>query len=239
MARLLQENGKAILQENFGAMILEVSAGPMTPAIGDYNEISYSSTGVGPILFPSITWLTGDVIVVIAGNDGTNLTSVGPPTVSGLTFTQLGTVGGNNVDCFAGAWKAKAASGSSGQVSVPAANNGDAAVAWGASLWRFTSATDVGNYIVAASGGLAVPTKSLTVLSHSAVIGGKFDFVPVDQRYTGTPTVNIERIDAMQGGARYGTWIADWLDQAAGTRNYGVTISASTKDAWVLVEVRG
>lgn len=204
-----------------------------------YQEVAYAAhTGSPPVAttFTSITWASGDLVTIVASTEDSVTITLATPTVTGLTFSAISgfplTAGSN---CGMYAWQATAASASSGSVSITRTGAG---TVWGAGLWQWSGHNGLGNHATSQTSA-AVASVSLTVSTNSAVVGSKADWNAAAAGYTGTPTVNVEREDAQEGPSpNFTCWSADWLAQAAGTRNYGTTTTSGTKDTLGFVEIK-
>lgn len=207
----------------------------MTLSIPAYQEIAYTSTGNTALTFASITWLTNDLVIVWGVCEDTGARTLGTPTVAGLTFSLLAgfpLAAGSNT--WVAGWQATAAAGGSGTVSTTP--TGNTAQHVGAGLWQWRGHDGIG-VIGAVQAGAATATVSLTVSANSGVCGVWGDWNATAAGGTGTPTVNVEREDAVEAGA-YSVWSADWLAQAAGTRGYGRTSATGAKSTLGFVEVK-
>lgn len=190
------------------------------PSLVTYQEVVYTGT-TSPRSFTSITWLTGDVVTVIAGGSGGNVgNTVGPPTVTGLTFTAQKTHAASS-NCSAGVWTAVAASGGSGAVSIPSTEIPNA---WGASLWQWRGSDGVGASILPTPG--AAQSSSLTPTdTHSALMWGVFDWAATAVGSTvAAPAATHTDESALEGAGAYGAYVFDIADQAsAAAVNVGVS----------------
>lgn len=207
----------------------------MTLSLVAYQEIAYN-VATTTRTFASITWSAGDLVTIFGATEDSGSRTLGTPTVAGITFTALtGSPKNAASNCWVGAWQGTAAAGGSGTVSITAA--GTASVTWGAGLWQWNGHNGVGTIASSQTSG-AVASVSMAISANSAVCGLTADWSATAAGYTGTPTVNVEREDAVEGSNLYTVWSADWLNQAAGTRNYGKTTTSGTKDTLFFVEIK-
>lgn len=192
------------------------TTGPPTLVI--YEETSWSTT-TNPKDSGTISWLTGDVIVVIGGTEAQSVT-ITSVTATGLTFTPgsaLAVAG----TCWANTWTATAGSSGSSVVTIDKSGAGQ----YGAAIWVYRGSTGFGARAVDST---STKTLSLTRTgSSSVVVEGLFDFsAAVVTGHVWTPGSQNEREALNQSG--YTPYIADWPDQGApGSTSYGITGTAS------------
>lgn len=207
------------------------------PSLIAYQEVVYNGTTT-PRSFTSITWLTGDVITVIAGGSGGGVGNAeGPPTVTGLTFTAQKTHPAAS-NCSAGVWTAIAASGSSGAVSIPST---EVPNAWGASLWQWRGSDGVGASILPTPA--SSQSSSLTPTdTHSALMWGVFDWSATAVGSTvAAPAATHTDESALEGAGAYSAYVFDIADQAsAAAVNVGVSGNGGTGPFTIVaIEVLG
>ena len=209
------------------------------PSLIQYAECANWGIGGSRATSTSITWLTGDVIVALAGIESGYGSYSSVPTATGLTFAAIsGAVSGTSSSyCYANAWVATAAGG--GTQAVTFTETGP--YISGFAVWVWRGSGGVGN--IAASGATANTALTISLVrgsGNSCVVGGGFDWgANVTTGYSFTPTATNQRQHA-QEGTGYTVYVADWGDQGtAGTTSYGVagvTVGAFTK---VFIEVKG
>lgn len=202
----------------------------MALTIVDSQQVVFT-TATTPASFPSVSWQTGDLIIVIGATEAWTSTLVAP-TVAGLTFTAIaGTPLSATSQCYGGAWQATAASSSSGAISIGESTTPNH---YGAQVWVWRGHNGVGVIGLAQSTAITV---SMAMSANSGACMGLFDFSAAAAGFTGTPTVNVERAD-LSDATHYTVWVADWLNQAVGTRNYGITSGPTSANTMIAVEVK-
>jgi hypothetical protein len=185
----------------------------------------------------SITWLAGDVIVVIGGTADSS-EAIPTPTFSGGTLAAItGAACTGASDCYANAWSCTPVSGGSGTVS----STGASAHNWGMGVWVWRGSGGVGN--VGASGTTVNGNLTQSLVrggANSCVAGGLFDWAAgATTGYGWTPAVANDRQHAAIG-TQYSVYVADWGDQGSpGTASYGITGITSGPFARLLVEITG
>jgi hypothetical protein len=185
------------------------------PTLIQYAETAW--TGAGTKSTPAITWLTGDLIVVLA-LDESGTVSVAAPTASGLVFTAGTAVGTSSANCEGNSWSAVAASGGSQAVTSAGATAND----WGMAVWVFRNSGGIGNR---ATSTTSAKTVSLVRSgANSFVVFASGDFAAAATAgYSFTPAVGNDR-QHVNDGAHYSVYVADFGDQGtAGTTSYGTS----------------
>jgi hypothetical protein len=188
-----------------------------------WGTIGTKSTTVGGTGSGSLTWVTGDIILVLGIGADTGVT-LGTPTATGLTFTQQ-TSSTITSACTGYAWTATAASGGSGAIQVvPGRTNANDF--WGIIAWVVHGSDGIGTK---SAGADTAQTISLaTTQDNSAVFEVIGDWGTGSVAgHTWTPSGQTER-EASQNGTAYTVYAADWADRGtAGTVSYGVSVTAS------------
>lgn len=169
---------------------------------------------------PTISWSTGDIIVVVGiiADGGGNLAT---PTATGLTFSAstgatTDSAGGDTSVHF---WTATAAaSGSSVAVSVSRSGSTEQYGVW---AWVITgSPSGLGN----TAKGSTAANLSVTTSAGSVVLYALGDWnavTPAETPITGSGTAT-ERVDGSTSG-QMGYYLADWVGTSATTASYGIT----------------
>lgn len=225
-------NGRWRLRENAWGDLEWLLITP--PTLINYVEVAYNAAG-GSRASASISWLTGDVIVMLAGTEGstTAIPSVGAAT--GLTLLSQQSNGTASTCCTR---LSACVAGGNGSSAVTVTNS-DTTEHWGFSVWVYRGSDGIGN---SAEGHTTAKTVSQTnSAADSANVWGGFDFganAVTNNNITPTPTNTDERA---ADGAHYTVYVADLTDQTgAGSVAYGVsgagTISAFSK---VVLEIKG
>jgi hypothetical protein len=191
------------------------------PTLIQYAESSWTTTTASKATTTSITWLTGDVIVVVGGtgDQGNVITSV---TATGLTFTP-GTPLTAASSCWANTWTVTA---SSGGTSAVTANISVTGVPYGIAVWVYRGSDGIGGRGADTSTGKTVSLGRVD--DHSAVVCGIFDWsAGTTTSHVWTPTGQTED-EAQQVGTQYTAFVADWGDQGtSATIAYGISGTAS------------
>lgn len=211
------------------------------PTLVQYAESTFSDSGVTDETSASITWETGDSILVVGvvSNNGATQT-LGVPTVTGLTFTQIGVVNAaddsNDTRCYM--WGATAAAGGSGAV-VSVTSSVDAGLKSGIGVFVFRGSDGFGTPVTL--DGSTAKTISVTRVqanSHVVVVMGDWNQVG-DVTVSATPTGTVRHASAQSGQADF--FICSYGDQGAtGTTSYGITSHTGTVDmSGLAVEVKG
>lgn len=195
------------------------------PTLVSYTETaSWATTGASKST-ASVSWQTGDVLVVVAGTEsGSN---IGTPTATGLTFTSRAAVTSGSV---CGTRAATAVAASSGSSAITCTNAGGASDHWGFGVWVWRGSD---GFDAAAEQHTSTKTVSATHTdTHSATCWGVFDFAAA--AITGislSPTATNERQKALDnsGGLHYTRYVADLTDHAAsGGQAYGISGGSGT-----------
>lgn len=184
----------------------------------------------------SVSWQTGDIIVVIGGSESNSIT-LGVPTATGLTFTQL--LATNTAStCRGYIWTATAGSSSSGAITSVASSGG---FMTNVQAWVIRGSSGVGASTSIASG--SADTLSLTRTgTDSLVLMGLFDFGATnDVAVTGVPSSGFHQEQATFVTGAATMFAVDWDGQGApGATSYGIA-AFTTPDVLtkVLVEAQG
>src|SRR5512146_2931512 len=213
------------------------------PTRVSYTEPASWTTGGSPKATAStVSWQTGDVVVVIAGSDGTQNDNFGTPSVTNLTGTGLTFSDKvdhqSNSDCAALLSIATAAGNGSGNISVSLA--GDSSGHWGFGVWVWRGSTGNNWTTQVTSQFSSTRTKAYTVAqADSAICWGVFDWAAENPLQTITPTpTNTDERTRLAG--QYDAYAADLTDQSnTGSVSYGITNTGSGPFSIVIVEIRG
>lgn len=200
-------------------------------------QVSNWTDSTGSEATGTLTWSSGDVIVVMGATENQNI-SLGTPTATGLTFSLVTSVGSDN-DCVIYLWSATA--GSSGSSTVNSTGGGTSTNAMrGLIAYAFSGSNGLG-----ATGTLASSANKVVSLTrannNSAVVTMMGDWNAVDDTIvTASPAGGTVRQTGHVSAAA--TFFAiDWGDQGtAGNTSYGITDHTGTVDmTGIAVEVRG
>jgi hypothetical protein len=197
-----------------------------TPPIPiSYTEVAYA-TSASTINSASVSWLTGDVIVVIVLDELT--ATIGLPTATGLTFVQ------QQASAAAGACAVKSAgviapSGGSSAVSATI-STGDA----GMGVWVWRGSDGLGN---STEQHTTAKTKSLTpVDTHSAYCWSVGDFNADNATGVLLPTPTTTQ-EAAQVAAHYTVYSGNLNDEATGAATlFGISGVMSTGPYTICVQ---
>lgn len=201
---------------------------PTPPTLISYTEVTWNATGQ-PKTTASISWLAGDVIVVIAGSETAD--TLGVPTATGLTFTkQKDWPGTGGATCSA--FVATATPGAGGSATVSVTESG--AHTWGFGVWVWRGSAGVGN---SAEQHTATKTVALTPTgADGAIVWGTFDFAAAAvQTITPTPTNTRQRVALTP----YTIYVSDLIDQvSAGSVSYGISGTGTGPFSIVALEIK-
>jgi len=207
------------------------------PTLVDYQQSTWADTTSASEVTPSISWQTGDIILVVGATEDSGVT-FNTPTATGLTFSLLTSTGGaSNTATYM--WSATA--GSNGSGAVTATHNGGASYAKGISAFVFRGSDGLGTAQTIT--GTTAKTISLTraqANSHAVCVPADWNQVG-DASIDPTPGTNAaERVEAQVSG-RADFILYSWGDQGAtGTTSYGVTNHTGTVDmSGIVVEITG
>lgn len=210
------------------------------PTLINYQQSSWSDlTTTAAEVTPSITWLTGDVIVVVASTADGNFT-LATPVASGLSFTLIaGPLGTAGTNATVYAWKATAASGSSATISCTPSGS-TASTGRGCAVFQYRGSDGVGNSGTMTGSALKV-VSLIRGTDNSAVISVMADWNAVtDVTVDPSPAGGTQRVAAVVSGQAT-FFLFDWGDQgAAATTSYGITTHTGTvKMTGIAVEIKG
>lgn len=199
---------------------------PTPPTLISYTETaSWQTAGSPSKATASVSWQTGDVIVVLAASEAND--ALGLPTATGLTFvSQKSNVVAST--CGTQLAAAVAASTSSGVITV---TNASTTNAWGFGVWVWRGSAGIGN-----SAEIHTAAASVTLTPTGAdggMVYGSFDFAAgVLRTIAPTPTNTRQRVvDA----GHFTIYVADLADQVSGAGVlYGLTAAAGVTSTVVL-----
>lgn len=208
---------------------------PTAPTRVSYTEVVWNTTGTSKAT-ASISWQTGDVIVVMAASESAAASTEIPavPTATGLTFASQVVTTAPNSFCSARISACVAGSNGSGAVTTMLGTN---AIHWGFGVWVYRGSAGLGN---SASQTTATKTKALTPTgADSAVVWGAFDFA-AGTAGAGTPTPTTTPQSAADAG-RYTRLVCDLTDQvSAGATSYGQSGGGATGPFTIVAfEIKG
>ncbi len=197
-------------------------------------DVSSWQTTTSPKTIPSVSWQTGDVVVVLGGV-GDEASNLAVPTVTGLTFSQVAaTANPSGNVCDAWVWVATAASNGSGSITITKTTGPSG---FGAAVMVFRGSDGIG-----ATADLTSTAKTVTLArgqAESAVVFGAFDWSASSATASFTPAGQTS-IENARWGSSYTVHVAVWEDEdAAGSDAYGVVSSSTGNYAKIAVEVLG
>ena len=207
------------------------------PTLSDYQQSNWSDANTASEVTPTVTWASGNVIVVL-GMTSDNSATLNTPTATGLTFTALAGTPTNGVSsCKAYGWSATAGSGGSSAIT---ATIGGASSARGIAAFVYSGCDGVGNLSIATGLGATSTQSLIRGSNNSAVVQSWGDWDAVnDTVVTWTPSGQTERV-AQFITAQATMFVAEWPDQGtAGTTSYGFTAGSGTAFTAITVEVKG
>lgn len=204
------------------------------PTLVDSDEVSdWQGTGTSKST-GSVSWQTGDRIIVIGGI-GDESSTLGTPTASGLSFSLLALTNNPSGNfCDAWVWMATAGSNGSGVINGSKTSGGSG---WGLFVIVVRGSEGTATEAVNTS-----TTKTISLnrsQAESAVLYCAFDWSASSATATFTPGGAISLKNEKEGSS-YTCHIGYWPDQdAAGSTNYGVTSSSSGSFAKIAIEILG
>lgn len=204
------------------------------PTLVSVTKIASWQSTTTPRSTPSVSWLAGDLIIVIGGV-GDEASTLAVPTATGLTFTQKAFTNNPSGNfCDAWVWEATAAADGSSTINGSRTSGGSG---WGLAVLVFRDSEGTGATAVNTS---TTKTSSLTRgQDESAVVWCGFDWSASSATATFTPTVDNSVHNAKEGSS-YSVHIGAWTDEdAAGTTAYGVTSTSTGSYAKIALEVLG
>jgi hypothetical protein len=205
------------------------------PTLIAYQQSDWTDVGTGNEVTPSISWEAGDQILAVGATEDEGAT-MGVPTATGLTFSQLdATAGASNTRTYL--WGATAGANGSGAVT---------SVSAGTSAARGLSA-----YVYRGSDGFGTPAsitgstaKTISVTrsqANSHIVAVLADWNQVgDVTVSPSPAGGTQRVAVAVAG-RADFFQFSWGDQgSAGTTAYGITDHTGTVDmSGLAVEIKG
>jgi len=211
------------------------------PTLVQVAKSTFSDSGLTDETSASITWETGDAILVFGGvSNNDTVGSLGTPTVTGLTFGLLASVNNNNAvdDAPVFLWTATAAGNGSGAV-VSVTTTADSGRRSGLVVYVYRGSDGLGTPVTL--DGSTAKTISVTragANSHVAMMMADWNQVG-DVTVTATPTGTVDHAQAESGQADF--FAVSFPDQgAAGTTAYGITNHTGTVDmSGIAVEILG
>jgi hypothetical protein len=201
----------------------------IAPVLVQYTETDWTTTGAKATA--SISWLLGDVVVIIGGTESQSTTIT--PTATGLAFLPDAALTAGS-SCWAQSWRCTATAPGTSVVTATPAGVGQHGIA----VWVYRGSDGVGNRAAATA---TAKTLSLTRgRANAAVVEGLFDFDAgsVASRVW-APGSQTEREASANSG--YSVFVADWADQGViGTTSYGISGTASTgQHSKIALEIYG
>jgi hypothetical protein len=213
------------------------------PTISAYSN-SNATDNAGNEATGSVSWNSGDLVVVLGVTEDNTATLATPATAgSGLSFAALSGFPSNVASsCKIYGWSATASATSSGTITSTNAGALRKVIA----VWVVSGSDGVGNTAVSSSSDTTDPyTVSLVRAgNNSAVLMAAGDWAPISDTTTDPSplTGSTQRIgdnDGLVGGI-YNAYVADWADEGtAGTTSYGITGVTGAKMTLGAVEVKG
>lgn len=202
------------------------------PTLSSYTEIAYSTAAVGTTYASSsVSWQAGDLIVVMAGTEGSATYPSPAVTATGLTFTNQRTNAGGGTTCAA--VLATATATSSGSSAITISDSITLTALHGAGIWVWSASDGLG---ATAEQHTSTSTKTfIPTDTHSAYVWSVFDFNADPATATGTPTPTNTREQAQQA-PKYTVYSFDLADRAsAGTGQFGLASSTNVGPYTILI----
>lgn len=203
------------------------------PTLLDYAESTYSDTGSSETT-DDLNWNASGDIIVVLGITEDNARTISTPTGTGLTLAALSGLPTNTSNsCKGYGWSATA----SGDGNTTLTATTSVGFACGISAWAFSGSDGLGSPVVGVTASLTV---SVAVAQDSSVV-----MIFGDWNATSDVTVDTDPAggtirEATFVSGRASFYVAEWHNQSAGTRNYGLTNWTGTGTITkVAVEVQG
>lgn len=188
------------------------------PTLISYTETASWITAGATKATASVSWNSGDILVVLGGSEGPD--TLGVPTATGLTFASQKS---NAAASTCGTQLATATAGSTSSATVNMSNS-SSVNHWGFGVWVWRSSTGVGN---SAEQHTATKTVALTLTGvNSAVMAGVFDF-NADAAGSGTPAVTNTR-QAAQEALHMARLVFDNIDYSTSGSSWGQSGGGTT-----------
>lgn len=201
----------------------------------DYAASTFTGVGTSEVT-ADVDWAgNGNLILALLITEDQGVTA-GTPTATGLTFSALSGSPTNTANsCKGYGWSATASADGNSAITSTLNSNQSA----GMSAWAFA---DHGGL-----GGIAIPTPAASAVASLTVQGPNSTVVAIlgdwnattDVTVTTEPTGGtVREAVSISGNATF--LVVEWTNQAAGTRNYGVTAWTGTGTITrVVAEVKG
>lgn len=207
------------------------------PTLSDYKESTFTDNVSTSEVTSSLTWSSGDVIVVL-GVTGDNQRTLSTPTATGLTFSAVAGTPTNTANkAKVYAWTATAGSSGSGAITstVDVVSTGR-----GIAAFAFSGSGGIGGSAISAALG-STTTQSLTRTgnnSHVVQIWGDWNAVN-DTTVTWTPSGETQQ-EAAHVTTQATFFVASWGDQgSSGSTNYGFSGFAGGEMSAIALEILG
>lgn len=199
------------------------------PTLVSYTETAWDTTGSSKNS-ASISWLAGDVVVILALAEDIDTLGVG--TATGLTFTSQASNMATPSRCSTQLTATVAGGSGSSVVNVTSASS---SLKWGFGVWVFRNSTGIGN---SAEQHTTTATVPLTpTAAHGAIVYAVADF-SADPLKTITPTPTNTRQRVVVVG-NYTIYVADLTDQtSAGATSYGLTVAPTGPVSIIALEIK-
>lgn len=204
------------------------------PTLLDYAESDWTDQ-ITAETTDDLNWnASGDRIVVLGATEDNGVTAA-TPTGTGITLGAMsGSPTNTGSSCKAYAWSATASA--DGNTVLTSTNGGTGAR--GIAAWAYSGSDGLGTPVINVGTGLTV---SVTTSQDSSVVMVLADWnATTDVTVTAEPAADsiIRQNNVVSGLATF--LVIEWANQAAGTRNYGVTAWTGTGTvSKIAVEVLG
>lgn len=203
----------------------------IAPTLISYTETVWNTTaGGGTKSLASISWLAGDVIIVMAGCESNGI--LGNPTATGgLTFTsQKSFAAGSTTACSSQCAAAVAAADGSGVISM---TNSSTSFFWGMAAWVWRMS---GGFGASVEQHTSTKTINLTTGADSAVCWVAFDFGSSSSIGSAAPAATHIR-QAVLIATNYTIYVYDLIDQTSTSAiGYGISGSSGT-GPWSIIAI--
>jgi hypothetical protein len=219
--------------------IFSAATGGAAPTISSYTQTTWTTAGTvsgsNYIKTVTVSWQASDIVVLMAGSEGSGSEGFMVPTATGLTFTCPVNHAASSNPALAVCTATAGSAGTSVTV-TDGISSGSGSTHFGFGVWVMHGSTGVGNV---SSQFTATRTVALTPAggTHSAILWAVMDWASAAAQ-SGTPTPTNNR-NATQDGSNYTSYTFDLADQAGtGSVSYGIGGSGTGPFSMAVLEVK-
>lgn len=206
----------------------------MALSLIDFQTIPFNAQTTPRSTAATLAWNSGDLFIVMGGcadsGSGRNLST---PSMTGLTFSLIGSALSGASHCWGAAWQATA--GSSGSDDC-GSSQGGTSIEWGLAVAQFRGASGVGGTASLQSDNFQVSNTNTG--TNSMVVWYGFDWDASAAGVTLTPSTNrTERTDEQVSPSTWSIYGGTWTGQSAGATTYGIDTNHGERLTQFAVEV--